>query len=83
MENGKIILNVAPAAVTALDIGNDHVTFSARFSGNETEISFPISAVLAIYAKENGQGMVFAENDSEPPPPEPEKPSKPSLKLLK
>ncbi|HEB86921.1 MAG TPA: ClpXP protease specificity-enhancing factor, partial [Gammaproteobacteria bacterium] len=64
---------------------NDYVMFNARFSGKPTDVSFPVSAILAVYAKENGQGMVFNESSNEPPPaPEPDKPPPGShLKLVK
>ncbi len=85
IENGKIVLNISPAAVSSLELGNDYVIFNARFSGKPTDVSFPVSAALAIYARENGQGMVFNESGNEPPPePEPDKPSSAShLKLVK
>ena len=87
VENGKIVLNLAPQAVNDLQLTNEFVMFNARFSGKSMEVSFPITAVLAIYAKENGQGMVFSEGD-EPPPTEPSpddssNDKKPSLKLVK
>jgi len=85
IENGKIVLNISPTAVSSLELGNDCVIFNARFAGKPMDVSFPISAVLAIYARENGQGMVFNESGNEPPPaPEPDKPSSSShLKLVK
>jgi len=88
VENGKIVLNVSPVAVNALDLGNDYVAFNARFAGKPMEVSFPVTAVLAIYAKENGQGMVFNESENPPPDngPGDEKKSgkpKPNLKLVK
>ncbi len=86
VENGKIVLNIAPMAVEALELGNDHIAFSARFAGKPMDVNFPVSAVLAIYAKENGQGMVFGEteDDNTPPPaPEKKKSGQPSLKLVK
>ena len=85
IDNGKIVLNISPSAVSSLELGNDYVVFNARFAGRPMDVSFPISAVLAIYARENGQGMVFNESGSEPPPaPEPDKPSSGShLKLVK
>ena len=85
IDNGKIVLNISPAAVSSLELTNDYVMFNARFSGKPTDVSLPVSAVLAVYAKENGQGMVFNENSNEPPPaPEPDKPSPGShLKLVK
>ena len=86
VENGKIVLNVSPVAVNGLDLGNDYVAFSARFAGKPMEVSFPGTAVLAIYAKENGQGMVFNEPDNPPPddsPDDDKKSGKPNLKLVK
>jgi len=85
VENGKIVLNLGPIAVNDLDMANDYITFNARFGGKAMDVSFPVSSVLAIYAKENGQGMVFNESEGENPPPEPEpdKPGRPSLKLVK
>lgn len=88
VENGKIVLNVGPIAVNALELGNDYVAFNARFAGKPMEVSFPVNAVLAIYAKENGQGMVFNEADDTPPPDDDgpdddSKSGKPNLKLVK
>jgi stringent starvation protein B len=85
VENGKIVLNLGPVAVNDLDMANDYITFNARFGGKAMDVSFPVVSVLAIYAKENGQGMVFNESEGENPPPEPEpdKPGRPSLKLVK
>ena len=71
VENGKIVLNVSSAAVSDLHIDNDWLLFSARFNGRATDISIPISAIVAIYAKENGQGMVLdrdEDGDDTPPP---------------
>ena len=86
VDNGKIVLNISPGAVKDLDLGNDWVMFNARFAGTAMDLSFPPSAVLAIYAKENGQGMLFNEEEGgEPEPPEPPapKPGRPSLKVVK
>jgi stringent starvation protein B len=63
IENGRIILNISPSAVRTLSLGNDHVAFNARFAGLPYDIYIPIRAVSAIYAKENGRGMVFKEED--------------------
>lgn len=60
IQKGKVILNIDKAAVRDLDLGNDWLTFKARFSGSEHRVSVPIESVLAIYSKENGQGMMFA-----------------------
>ncbi len=84
VQDGKIVLNVAPRAVNALDMGNDEIQFHARFSGHDTALRVPVPAVLAIYARENGQGMAFADDgDGEPPEPSPDKPKRPSLKVVK
>ncbi len=88
IDNGKIVLNIAPRAVSSLELGNDAIIFSARFSGSPTNVSFPVSAVMAIYAKENGQGMVFNESendggDDDSKASSGNKPKKPSLKLVK
>ena len=84
-EDGKIVLNLSPQATEALDIQNDYVMFNARFSGQPMNVSFPMQAVLAIYAKENGQGMVFQDEDGGGPdsPTDPDKPTRPKLKLVK
>jgi len=65
VEDGQIVLNVAPEAVTDLLIKNKAVTFGARFSGVKKEIYAPIQAVLAIYAMENEQGMFFDPEELE------------------
>jgi stringent starvation protein B len=70
--DGKIILNVSPSAVREFVIDQDGVRFEARFSGEPCFISFPIFAATAIYASENGKGMVFPEEES----PEDEKPKR-------
>jgi stringent starvation protein B len=72
IQKGKVILNVDHSAVRELELGNDWLTFKARFSGNEHNVSVPINAVLAIYAKENGQGMMFAQDDEFVPPTDPD-----------
>jgi stringent starvation protein B len=90
VQNGKIILNIAPMAITGLVLGDADITFSARFSGQSMSIFIPVEAVLAVYAKENGQGMMFSEDDgaiSSPddnePNPDPDKPKRPSLRVVK
>lgn len=87
-EDGKLILNIRPEAVQGLSLGNTLIEFHARFSGVSTHIVTPTSAVLAIYAKENGKGMVFdpeTDDDNEPDAPKPEtKPtSRPTLRVVK
>jgi len=85
VENGKIVLNLDPVAVNDLEMANDYVAFNARFGGKAMNVSFPVATVLAIYAKENGQGMVFNESDDENPPPGsgPDDSGRPKLKLVK
>jgi stringent starvation protein B len=61
VEDGRIILNVSPVACRGLHLENDRIVFSARFAGEVKQIFSPPKAVLAIYARENGQGMVFTE----------------------
>ena len=84
IEDGKIVLNLRPEAIQGLTLGNEEIQFNARFSGKATYISTPTTAVLAIYAKENGKGMVFdsEEGQDDTPPPE-KKPSKPQLRIVK
>jgi stringent starvation protein B len=72
VQKGKVILNVDKSAVRELELGNEWLTFKARFSGNEHYVSVPVEAVLAIYSKENGQGMMFAQDDETTPPTDPD-----------
>ena len=58
--DNKIILNISPSAVMNFLVDNATIEFSAKFSGVEKFISFPVSSVLAIYSRENGSGMIFA-----------------------
>lgn len=87
VEEGRIVLNVRPAAIQGLMLGNDAIEFNARFAGKAMHIVAPIKAVLAIYAKENGRGMIFdpEEGEDETPPPEPDlkTPKRPQLKVVK
>ena len=64
VDDGKIVLNVAPSAVEMLRMGNDRISFQARFSGTPRRIDFPATATLAIYARENGQGMMFGDSEA-------------------
>lgn len=59
VQNGEIVLNVSPDATSGLTIGNEFIEFKARFGGVPREIMVPMDRVLAIYARENGQGMAF------------------------
>lgn len=65
VENGKIVLNISPFAVRDFQLENEFVSFSARFGGSPMNLYLPMQAILAIYARENGQGMVFTE-EAEP-----------------
>lgn len=72
IKNGQVVLNLAMRAVANLDLGNDWISFQARFSGVSQSILIPVQAVLALYAQENGQGMMFpAEEGGDNPPPAP------------
>jgi len=62
IEDGKIVLNIAASAVVGLSLGNDYISFSARFAGVAREIFVPISAVRAVYARENGMGVVLPDD---------------------
>jgi stringent starvation protein B len=79
-KEGQIILNVSPSAVKDLMIDNAFVTFSARFSGIVNHIHIPCGAILGIYAKENGQGMMFEPEPNHPQPPQPPQPPSPTTK---
>ncbi|EAA7091109.1 ClpXP protease specificity-enhancing factor [Salmonella enterica] len=57
--DGQIVLNIAPRAVGNLELSNDEVRFNARFGGVPRQVSVPLAAVLAIYARENGAGTMF------------------------
>jgi stringent starvation protein B len=71
IKNGQVVLNLAMRAVANLDLGNEWISFQARFSGASQAIHIPVRAVLALYAQENGQGMMFPadEEGGDPPPP--------------
>ena len=66
VQDNRIVLNIAPAAVRELELGNDRVHFKGRFSGQSLPVHFPVAAVLAIYARENGRGMIFPEEAQAP-----------------
>lgn len=59
VKNGEIVLNISFDATSSLKLGNDFIEFKARFAGTAREISVPVGRVIAIYARENGQGMAF------------------------
>lgn len=92
VEDGRIVLNIAVDAVQSLQLGNEAIEFKARFAGKARQIYAPIDAVVAIYARENGRGMVFTDDDlgdddgggsgDNTPPDKPTR-DKPKLKLVK
>lgn len=88
-KDGRVVLNIASRAVSQLDTTNEHVSFLARFGGVSQSVYVPMGAVLAIYAQENGQGMMFVPEGAptEPPPtPDPapdEPPKRPHLRVVK
>ena len=70
--DGQIVLNLSPASVKGMQMGLDEVVFSARFGGVPMSVEIPMEAIMGIYAKENGQGMIFQPES--PPQPDPDKP---------
>jgi stringent starvation protein B len=88
VKDGKIVLNVSFDAAQRLNLGNDWIELDARFGGVAHHVRFPVSAVLGIYARETGEGMVFSEHESGPEPPSPPAPEegtrgRPQLKVVK
>lgn len=87
VRDGEIVLNLGPAAVHNLQVGNDDISFSARFGGVAREIFVPISAVVGIFAHETGQGLVFQGQEPELSPPEDDgtggKGGRPHLRVVK
>ena len=93
VKNDEIVLNLSLEACHQLAIENDWISFQARFGGIPRKIMVPVSHVLAIYARENGQGMSFPFDpaqarvlhvaDSEDQTPEKPKTTRPSLKIVK
>ena len=63
VKDGQIVLNISPGAIGNLLLGNDAVTFNARFSGNPFALYIPQRSVLAIYARENGAGTMFTPEE--------------------
>jgi len=61
VQNGEIVLNISFSATSSLQLGNEFVQFKARFAGKARDIMVPVSRVMAIYARENGQGMAFPQ----------------------
>lgn len=65
IQEGKVVLNISPSAVRDLLIDADFVSFVARFGGKSQAVTVPTGAVLAIYARENGRGMMFSDEDDD------------------
>ena len=87
VQDGRIVLNISPAAVRDLRIEEDAVRFGGRFGGIAREIEAPIAAIAAIYARENGQGMWFPREDGAgpdaTPPDDTPGGGKPALRVVK
>lgn len=95
VQEGRIVLNIGPSAVQALELGNEEISFSARFGGTPRNVVFPPESVLAIYGRESGQGMMFGPEDDGPDGPDSggpgggnrgesaRRPGRPSLKVIK
>ena len=95
VNDGQIVLNVAPRAVSAFNLDNDALCFTARFGGVPTDIHVPMHAIIGIYARENGEGMAFESSEPESvelksvddspldEPPSGPKPSGPKLRVVK
>ena len=79
VRDGKIVLNASYDATAGLILKNDWIGFGARFGGVAFDIRVPVNAVMGIYARETGQGMIFSDDDAGPPAgPPPEGPAKPA-----
>jgi stringent starvation protein B len=87
VDDGKIVLNIAPMAVQGLTLGNEQVSFGARFDGAPMQVNVPVRQVLAIYTRENGQGMMFGDEEGQPPEGPDDSgagsPDRPRLKVVK
>ena len=85
------MLNISDSAVTGLRLGNDAVEFCARFGGNPFDVYVPVEALVGIYARESGHGLLFAESDEPTPSDSPgtagdggsRKARRPTLKVIK
>jgi stringent starvation protein B len=95
VKDGQVVLNIAARAVGQLDLGNEGISFMARFSGVSRSVRVPLQAVLAIYAQETGQGMMLPHEEESPggtaavettqptPAPEDGGPKRPHLRVIK
>lgn len=69
IKDGEIVLNLSASAVRNLEMGNEIITCSGRFGGVPFDVMVPVAAVIGIFAKENGQGLVFQGSDPQQPSP--------------
>jgi stringent starvation protein B len=91
VQAGRIVLNISDSAVSGLRLGNDALEFRARFGGARFDVRVPIDALIGIYARESGHGLLFAESDDAPPSDsacdggaaKSPKPGRPTLKVIK
>ena len=86
VKDGQITLNVHPNAVQRLEMDNDQIQFSARFGGQTFSVVAPMSAVLAVFARETGRGLFFQDEGIDDPTPDPQPPKtskRPALKRVK
>jgi len=81
VKDGQIVLNVHDQAVQLVELNNEWIAFSARFGGALLNVEVPVSAVLAIFARENGQGIFFQQEQTTAPE-QPKAKKKPNLKLV-
>lgn len=91
IQDGRITLNISPVAVQNLNLDIEPIWFSARFGGKPYDIQVPSGAVIAAFARENGEGIIFGDTEAAeaeatattPPEPEPPKPKRPQLRVVK
>lgn len=94
VKDGRITLNISPMAIQSLDLHSEPIWFSARFGGRPFDVQVPSGAVLAIFARENGEGAMFGEPEAsdaeavtstppDPEPPQPPKPGRANLRVVK
>jgi stringent starvation protein B len=84
VKDGKIVLNLSYSAISDLIIGNEVLEFGARFGGVPFAVEVPVEAVMGIYARETGQGMIFGSEEPEPePPPKGDEGGRPQLRVVK
>jgi stringent starvation protein B len=95
VQDGRITLNISPVAVQTLDLQSEPLWISARFGGRPFDVQVPSGAVLAVFARENGEGVIFGETEPadpstltatptpDPEPPKPSQPGRPKLRIVK